>query len=854
MNNNSISQIKELFGQLIDLPKEEHEKFLDEHCKDNSELRKELLSLLKSFQSSENFLEVPTIAIEPMEETHNPLVGKHIGPYLIESEIGVGGMGIVYSGKRDDDEFEQKVAIKIIKHGFTSEYFLKRFQRERQTLANLKHPNIARLLDGGRSSEGLPYLVMEYIDGIPLTEYCNEKNLSVDEKLKLYSIVCSAVQYAHKNLIVHRDIKPGNILVDKEGSPKLLDFGIAKLINEDFIETEENLTQTGIAPLTPEYASPEQINGEKITTLSDIYSLGVILYQVLTGEQPYKRKSGPASNLSKSINEEKILAPSEKVKTKATSLPREKTERLSGKLKGDLDNIVMKAMHKDPEQRYSSVQELIDDINRYLKGLPVSARGDKISYRVSKFVQRHKAGVAVFVIMNLLAFAGIAAIIYQGNVAAKERDKAQTELKKFEEVNNFMLDMLSSADPGAEGKDVKVYDLLEKASSDVEVKLKKYPKVKAAIKQTLGSTYIGIGEYKKAEKLLLESLESTKKLFGIKSAETAKAFHQLGLCYDWIGNYKLADSCYKKGIMIYEEVSGDKPLKGLADNLNDYGSFLTNETTLYDSATSVFKRALEIYELNGEGEGQKAAITINNLAVNLHHQNKVDEAEKYYLKAEKILTDLYGINRPEIASIYNNLAFIYLDNKKYDASEKAFKKAYEIKLAVLGEKHPSIALALINLGMLYFIEEDYDKAERPLLKSIEFFHKANELKDPMLAFGYYWLGRVYLESGQLEKAEQTLKNSLTIREEIYPKSNYKIWSVRGELGVCFVKMKRYNEAKKILDDCVVYYKKDENFDEKKLSRYTKYSAILYKELGNQLKADVYQAEYDSLMNVNASPE
>jgi eukaryotic-like serine/threonine-protein kinase len=773
---------------------------------------------------------------------------------LVENEIGLGGMGIVYSGKRDDDEFEQKVAIKIIKHGFTSEYFLKRFQRERQTLANLKHPNIARLLDGGRSTEDLPYLVMEYIDGIPLTEYCKEKNLSVDEKLKLFNLVCGAVQYAHRNLIVHRDIKPGNILVDKDGSPKLLDFGIAKLLNEDLVDTEETLTQAGIAPFTPEYASPEQINGDKITTVSDVYSLGVILYQILTGEQPYKRRSVPASVLSKSPGEEKILSPSEKVRISDTSLIKESVEKLAGKLKGDLDNIVLKAMHKDQEQRYSSVQELIDDINRYLKGLTVSARGDKISYKVSKFIQRHKAGVAVFVIVNLLAFTGIAAIIYQGNIAAKERDRAQTELKKFEEVNNFLLDMLSSADPGAEGKNVKVYDLLEKASASVNVKLKKYPKVKAAIKQTLGSTYIGIGEYKKAEKLLLESLGSTKKLFGMQSAETAKGYHQLGLCYDWLGKIKLADSCYRTGINIYEEVSGDKPLKGLADNLNDYGSFITNETSYFDSAAAIFKRALKIYALYNVSDGQKAAITINNLAVALHHQNKVDEAEKYYRQAEKILINLYGENHPELGSIYNNLAFIYLDNKKYDASEKAFKKAYKIKLAVLGDKHPSIGLALINLGMLYCIEKDYNKAEVTLNNSIDFFHKIKALKDPLLTYGYYWLGRTYLESNQLKKAEENLNRCLRIRTELYSANNYKIWSVRGELGVCFVKMRKYNEAKKLLDDCLVYYKQEKNSDKKQLTRYTKYSALLYKKLGNNSKAQKYQAEYDSLMKSSSSPE
>ncbi len=846
---------KELFDEALKINPSEREIFLNDKCGSDTELKNEILSLIHSFENKEDFLEKPlTIDENTLESFQDPYIGKQIGSYLIDGEAGVGGMGIVYSGKRNDEEFEQIVAIKILKQGVTSEYLLKRFQVERQTLANLQHPNIARLLDGGRTDEGLPYLVMEFIDGIPITEFCNQKKLDIKKRLELFHKICTAVQYAHRNLVIHRDIKPGNILVNEEGNPKLLDFGIAKLIDEDLNEPAEGLTRTGMWHLTPEYSSPEQINGEKITTASDIYSLGVLLYEILTGEQPYRITSSSPVAISKIITEENVLRPSEKIKQTSTTRNSQgkdyyyshNPEKTISQLKGDLDNIVFKAMHKDPEQRYSSVQDFMNDINRYLKGLPVTARKDTLTYRASKFIKRHKLGVALFILFNVLIISGVITIIYQGNIAATERDNAKTELKKFEEVNNFLLDMLSSPDPEVKGRDVKVYDLLEKATKDADIKLKNYPKIKAAIKQTLGSTFIGLGEYKKAEALLLESLKSNKKLFGINSEETAKCFHQLGLCYDWIGNYQLADSFYKAGIYTYEKVS-DEPLKGLADNLNDYGSMITN-AGYYDSAAVMFKRALKIYALHDKEKGQKEAITINNLAVAMHHQNKVDEAEKYYLEAKDVLTKLYGINRPEIASIFNNLAFIYLDNKKYEQSEKAFEKAYEIKLALLGENHPSVGLAFINMGMLYCIEEKYDEADIPLHKAINLFLKTGATKDPLLAFAYYWLGRVYLESNKLTKSEKEFRNSLRIREEIFPEEDHRIWSVKGELGVCLVEQKKYFEAEKLLIGSLNFYLNDKNKDMKKITRYTKYSAVLYKELGNPDKVKYYQTELEKLEN------
>jgi len=852
LEKEKLLKAKEILDEAIDVDPGQREKFINDKCGKDEELKKEILSLLHSLENKKDFLEEPlTVSGEDIETFKDPYIGKQIGNYIIEGEAGVGGMGVVYSGRRNDSEFEHKVAIKILKYGIISEYLLKRFQIERQTLANLQHEYIAKLLDGGRSDEGLPYLIMEFIEGIPITEYCSRMNLNIKERLELFRKVCTAVQYAHQNLIIHRDIKPGNILVVKNSIPKLLDFGIAKLLDEDLDESTGGLTKTGVWHLTPEYSSPEQILGDKITTASDIYSLGVLLYEILTGEQPYRITNITPAAISKVITEENVLKPSDKVKQtteiktekKKISYQTKNSEKVSHILKGDLDNIVLKAMHKESARRYVSVEQFSEDIRRYLSGLPVIAQKDTAGYRISKFIQRHKVGFVSSVVFILFLIASIITVAWQANIAEDERDNAKTELTKFEEINNFLLEMLSSADPEVKGKDVKVYDLLEKATEDVDVKLKNQPKIKSAIKQTLGSTFIGLGEYDKAEKLLLESLETDKKIYSENSKETAKCCHQLGLCYDWIGNFEAADSFYNMGISIYEQLPGE-PLKGYADNLNDYGTFITN-LGYYDSAAVIFKKALEVYGLYNEEYGQKEAITINNLAVTLHHQFKVDEAGKYYLEAKKILTDLYGENRPEIASIYNNLAFIYLDNKKYDESEKAFQKAYKIKAALLGKNHPNVGLALINLGMLYFSIKEYERAETPLLNGIELFKRINATKDPILALGYYWRGCVYLESGRLTEAEKELKKSLRIREEILPGNNFKIWSVKGELGVCFLKQKRYEEAEDLLIPSQKFFK-NENLDKKKIERYTKYSANLYRETGNKEKEEHYLAELEKL--------
>lgn len=822
MDTKQLEHIRELFEKALEQAADQRMSWL-QNATDNPTIKNEVLSLLAAHESAGDFLEEPlTVEAGLIDELEDPMIGKNIGNYAIESLAGMGGTGAVYAGHRSDNLYEKKVAIKILKYGITSEYLLKRFRIERQTLANLQHYNITRLIDGGRTESGLPYLIMEFVDGTPITEYCRTNNLSIHEKVELFRQVCDAVQYAHQSLIVHRDIKPGNILVTNKGIPKLMDFGIAKIIDEELSDTTANLTMTGMWHLTPEYASPEQVKGETITTATDIYSLGVLLYEVLTDCHPIQIDSYSPSAISKAITEYSVKKPSEQL------FASEQSSKNYKNLKGDLDNIVLKAMHKDPDQRYASVQEFNDDLLRYLDGLPVIARKDSFAYTAGKFIQRHKLGVGFFIVIQLLVLASIVLFNYQRNIAEKERDRAQIEATKFATINDFLLEMLSSADPAINSRDIKVYDLLENAAEDADARLINQPEIQAAIKQTLGSTFSGLGEYEKAEILLIEANEINKKQFGENSVETAHTTHQLAVCFDYQGEFEVADSLYLIGIELYENTNKKSP-KALADVLNDYATMLTNLGYL-DSSASILLRALDIYKLNGETESKKVASTINNLAVALHHQNKVDEAENYYLQAIDMTTNIQGAENALVAQMQNNLAFIYLDNDELEKSEQAFINANKVKKQVYGPDHPSLGLGYTNLGMLYFVMEDYDKAVETLNHAVSLFQRTESLQDPRLALAYYWLGNVFIKTNELQQAENVLLKSLKIREAIYPEGNYVIWSVRGELGVCYVKQKRFKKAEEYLLNSLKFFEQDENYNKVKVERYTAYADTLRQSL------------------------
>jgi serine/threonine protein kinase len=459
-------QIKAIFYSALEAPPSERAAFLNEACGADAELRREVESLIASHDDAGDFIEAPaarSITQPEAEDATASVVGERIGPYQVIRQLGQGGMGVVCLAVRADDQYRKRVAIKLVRRGMNTDFIIRRFRHERQILASLDHPNIARMLDGGATAEGLPYFVMEYIEGLPINEYCDRHHLATVERLNLFRTICAAVQYAHQNLVVHRDLKPGNILITADGTVKLLDFGIAKLLNPELAGEAPDPTLTGMRLMTPGYASPEQARGQAVTTASDVYSLGVILYELLTGHRPYHVSSLPPHEAMRVICEQEPVRPSTVVTRvevvtgndgamKASITPEavsrarnEQPEKLRRRLSGDLDNIVLMAMRKEPQRRYTSAGELAEDIRRHLEGLPVIAREDTFGYRAGKFIRRHTAGVAAAGLVALALLAGLITTLWQARVARAERARAEQRFNDVRRLANSFLFELHEA-------------------------------------------------------------------------------------------------------------------------------------------------------------------------------------------------------------------------------------------------------------------------------------------------------------------------------------------------------------------------------------------------------------------------
>jgi non-specific serine/threonine protein kinase/serine/threonine-protein kinase len=414
---------KEVFGAALERRPDERAAFLAEACGGDADLRREVEGLLAAHEQADGFLSRPAaLATDGAAGPAREVAPQRIGPYQILDTIAHGGMGTVYRAARDDDAFRKIVALKVVRGGRHSEHFERRFRQERQILARLQHPNIATVLDGGTTDDGQPYLVMEHVEGRPITEFCAQRGMGVRERVALFRVVCGAVQYAHQSLVVHRDIKPGNILVDAAGAPKLLDFGIAKLLASG-VDPDLAPTATVLPMMTPAYASPEQVKGQAVTTASDVYSLGVVLYELLAGRRPYEVPADSLQAIVQAVCDTEPTAPSEAATRSAGRT--EGTLPAAGELRGDLDTIVLKALRKDPERRYRTAHELSEDLRRHLEGLPVTARADTIGYRAGKFVRRHRTAVAAAVLVTASLVGGIVATTRQARLAQRRFDEAR---------------------------------------------------------------------------------------------------------------------------------------------------------------------------------------------------------------------------------------------------------------------------------------------------------------------------------------------------------------------------------------------------------------------------------------------
>jgi len=505
VNPEKWAQIKELFGSALEQQPGDRSAFLRNACGQDAELRSEIESLLASFDSNQSLgADAPPAGAATSAAA---AAGQNIGHYRVIREIGSGGMGAVYLAVRADDEYNKRVAIKLVQAGIDTQEILNRFRHERQILAALDHPNIAKLLDGGTTAQGLPYFVMDYVEGTRIDEYSDTQKLSVRERVCLFRDVCSAVQYVHQNLVVHRDLKPGNILVTAEGVPKLLDFGIAKLMKPELFTKALDATRVEFRLMTPGYASPEQVRGEPITTASDVYSLGVILYELLTSMRPYQVKTDSPAEILRAVCDQEPSRPSTAIMRagKVDADNRKSTpegralmrgtvpEKLRRQLRGDLDTIVLKALRKEPSRRYVSAEQLSEDLRRHLKGLPVTAHSDSWSYRSRKFVGRHKAGVAAAVLIAISLVAGVLATAWQARVARRERARAEQQFNDVRKLTTSLLFEFHSAIQDLPGA-TPARKLMVQRALEYLNKLAQQARGDPGLRRDLAEAYLKVGD------------------------------------------------------------------------------------------------------------------------------------------------------------------------------------------------------------------------------------------------------------------------------------------------------------------------------------------------------------------------
>lgn len=624
-------QVEEIFGEAIVIPPDQCEAFLSRACGNDTALRDEVESLLASHRLAGNFIQEPALgdALKLIERPAASLEqGHRIGPYEVIREIGRGGMGAVYLAARADDQYRKLVAIKVIKRGMDSDDILRRFRNERQILASLDHPNIARLLDGGTTEDGLPYFVLEYIDGAPFDRYCNERKLTTPERLQLFRRVCAAVQYAHQNLIIHRDLKPSNILVTDEAEPKLLDFGIAKILNPHLSEDGAAQTVTSMRLMTPDYASPEQILGKRVTTAADVYSLGVVLYEALTGVRPYKFTHASLEELSYAIRESEPPRPSAAVSDvglrESSSVDPLHGRKSRKVLKGDLDNIVLMALRKEPQRRYSSVAEFSADIQRHIDGLPVMARKDTLAYRVSKFVLRNRVAVVASALILVTLITGVA-------LTVREKRKAD---RRFNDVRRLATSLIFEVDDEIQKGPTKGRAMIAKRALDYLDNLARESGDEPGLQLELAAVYLKVGDiqgkpyrpnlgdtngaeasYHKAL-VLLESLTAAE-------PANREAMRYLSLSYQNLGRVQMRNSKWneslenqRRAVAISEELLKVNPSNSqyrslLADNYLHLGEALYQRdrgATIADhhQAIEYFRKALAIHSSLVESEPNDA--------------------------------------------------------------------------------------------------------------------------------------------------------------------------------------------------------------------------------------------------------
>ncbi len=806
-------RLQELFSRAADLTEEEQGAFIAREAGDDTHLREELTKLLDADRgkSTTPLTHAVGAALErTTRDRRKAVLGRIVNNYRLVSILGHGGTGTVYLAERADRQYSAQVAVKIIDAATIHGDLGQRFRAERQILASLNHANIARLVDAGETDEGQPYLIMEYVHGEPLDRYCDQQRLDIRNRLELFLQICSAVQYAHQNLIVHRDLKPANILVTPEGIPKLLDFGIAKLLDvSGDAAAVLALTRMNDRLLTPEYASPEQILGRAVTTASDVYALGVVLYELLTGFRPY---SVPASasqlELERTICISDPERPSAALKREAAESGPEKlssigaarglsVDKLLRRLSGDLDSIVLRALRKEPQHRYASVEQLAADIRRYLSREPVFARQGNWTYYSSRFIRRHAFGVAAgtgFAVF-LAVFAVVMSI--QAQRIAAERDRATVEGARAESVSEFMLRIFEASDPfEARGSTVTARELLDRAGRNIRGDLSQHPEVRARLLEAIGRAYRRQNEYElsvsfleeaehlrrqlpdpdgsrrasiltelamslreagdlaAAQKALNEAISLSEANKAVNSLTYAKLLTNLGRVEQAAGNIASAKSYFERSLALHRRLLGPNHSE-VASVLLDLSSVHLWEDDLEQAERRV-REAVRIYEATTPNLYPDRVMANVGLAEILVWQGRMDEASPLLEKSLENQIRLYGPTSRQVAAAYALLSRVRASQGLTEEAEGFAREALRINLDTLGPVHKDTAYSRAALANLLIKRRNYSEAEEQLRQSLAVYEQTLPPDHPYVASSEHLLGEVLLRKRELNDAEALL--------------------------------------------------------------------------------------------------
>ncbi len=771
-NSTTWNKLKRIFEIAAELEGNDRMQYLNEECGDNRALYDEIFSLLESHdQMGAIDKEIDSIRLSAISSANEErLIGQKIGNYKTVQKIGSGGMGAVFLAERADGQFEHKVAIKLMHNPFVSDREMDRFKAERQILARLQHEHIARLLDGGLTGDGHPFFVMEYVQGLPIDVYCNKHKMTIRERLMLFKEVIGAVEYAHRSLVIHRDIKPSNILVTNNGSVKLLDFGIARVLSDEPVsETVFSATDSLALPLTPAYASPEQINNDTISTQSDIYQLGLVLYELLTGFSPFNTKPTSAHELKKFISEAEPENPGFHFRTtgtidekdiiktqKAAELRSASVNRIRKTLSGDLRSILLKALQKDPDKRYESAEKLHGDVNNYLNGDPITAHPDSKIYRLKKFTRRYPFEIAAVAFLAILLAGYIITITWHTKQTEQALEIAQFESEKSEEVVDFLLGMFEAGDPRLNpGETITANDLIDSGLQEATL-LSDSPVVQANMFNVIGKVYTSLGEYEKAAEILTRAIDVLDETGEDHVADRVDFLNDLAIAKTRLSHYEGARLLYSESLaMAYNYFGKDHP------------------------------KIAEIKTLKGSW----VPVTGINHAAELRQQSL------------EIRISSFGENHLLTADSYMDVGKINRSMGEPELALEKFETAFNIRSRELGEEHPLVAESNIFMADVYRLyRKDTAKAEELYNHGLNILELAGAELAPTYLHGLTGLALLMIEIGNSEAAIELYHKNLALREEVFGNRHPAVAEALSHLAGGYQSMQQPHKAKKLYQE------------------------------------------------------